>query len=188
MTIYVAWIGDHPEPPRLVDGVAAALHREYLVAAHRLRIEDRPPDAYDVKRQQYSSRVILAWLTGRMPDAGADSKLLGVTDVDLFIPVLTFVFGEAQLGGTAAVVSTARLREPAMDSLVRARLAKESVHEVGHTFGLVHCAAPACVMARSPALASVDVKEDRLCSDCRIRYRDLRELSYVAARPSHPDR
>ena len=188
MTIYVAWIGETSEPARLVDGVAAALHREYLVAAHRLRIDDRPADAFDLSRQQHSSRTILAWLTGQLRDDEPDAKLLGVTDVDLFIPVLTFVFGEAQLGGQAAVVSTARLREPALESLVRARLAKEAVHEVGHTFGLVHCASPACVMARSPALASVDVKEDRLCSDCRIRYRDLRESSYVAARPAHPNR
>jgi archaemetzincin len=186
MTIHVAWIGENPEPPRLVDSVGVALHREYQVPAHRLRLDDRPRDAFDIRRQQHSSRVILEWLTDRLPPD--DAKLLGVTDVDLFIPVLTFVFGEAQLAGRAAVVSTARLREPPIETLVRARLAKESVHEMGHTFGLVHCASPACVMARSPALPSVDVKEDRLCSDCRIRYRDLREPSYVAARSPYSDR
>ena len=28
-------------------------------------------------------------------------RLLGVTELDLYIPILTFVFGEAQMGGTA---------------------------------------------------------------------------------------
>ena len=186
MTIYVAWLGENSEPRHLLDGAAAALRREFAVPTHRLHFDGRPPDAFDLRRQQHSSRVMLAWLTERLPPDGG--KLLGVTDVDLFIPVLTFVFGEAQLSGSAAVVSTARLREPPLEPLVRARLAKESVHEIGHTFGLVHCTSPVCVMARSPALASVDVKEDRLCSDCRIRYRDLREQSYVAARAPYPDR
>lgn len=186
MTIYVTWIGDGPEPIRLTDAATAALHREFAAPAHRIRLDGRPPDTFDVRRQQHSSRVMLGWLAARLPDPKA--RLLGVTDVDLFIPVLTFVFGEAQLGGSVAVVSTARLREPPAEPLIRARLTKESIHEVGHTFGLVHCGLPSCVMARSPALAFVDVKEDRLCPDCRARYQDLREQSYVAARTPHSDR
>ncbi len=116
------------------------------------------------------------------------TRLLAVTDVDLFIPVLTFVFGEAQLGRQAAVVSIARLRDAAIPSLVTGRLAKEAVHEIGHTFGLVHCASATCVMARSPGLAAVDRKTDRLCADCRVRYQALREQPYVAAHTPHSDR
>jgi archaemetzincin len=116
------------------------------------------------------------------------SRLLGVTDVDLFIPVLTFVFGEAQLGQFAAVVSIARLRDAATPSLVVDRLAKEAVHEIGHTFGLVHCSSAACVMARSPGLSAVDRKTDRLCADCRVRYQALREQPYVAAHTPHSHR
>ena len=32
-------------------------------------------------------------------------ELLGVTAVDLYIPILTFVFGEAQIGGPCGLVS-----------------------------------------------------------------------------------
>ena len=186
MTIFVSWIGERDEPPRLVDAAIAALHREYATGAQRVRLDARPPNTFDVRRQQHSSRPLLEWLMALAPQP--DAKLLGITDVDLFIPVLTFVFGEAQLGGSAAIVSTARLREPPAEALIRARLTKESVHEIGHTFGLVHCASPSCVMARSPALPSVDGKEERLCHDCRIRYRELREHSYVDVRTAHTNR
>jgi archaemetzincin len=100
--------------------------------------------------------------------------------VDLFIPVLTFVYGEALLGGRCAVVSTARLgRLPgsAGPDLSSSRLAKECVHELGHTFGLVHCSTARCVMARSVSLASVDGKSATFCNDCRLQY--LERLSLL---------
>jgi archaemetzincin len=95
--------------------------------------------------------------------------VLGVTDVDLCMPVLTFVFGEAQLGGRAAVVSTARLEDGGA-AKAAARLAKECVHELGHTFGLLHCHTADCVMSRSGSVRAVDLKSARLCAACSARY------------------
>jgi archaemetzincin len=94
-----------------------------------------------------------------------------VTDVDLFIPILTFVFGEAQVGGRTAVVSTARLGEPGLrdDRIVLERLSKESVHEMGHVLGLLHCETPGCVMGRSASVRDVDEKRAELCPACRGR-------------------
>jgi archaemetzincin len=128
---------------------------------------ERPRDAYDARRRQWSSTRILRWLREVGP---GDGKLLGLTDVDLFIPILTFVFGEAQLGGASAIVSTARLADPAEvgdGRVVLERLAKESVHEMGHTFGLTHCGTPGCVMGRSASVRDVDIKRGELCPDCR---------------------
>ena len=68
MTIYVTWIGDGPEPIRLTDAATAALHREFAAPAHRIRLDGRPPDTFDVRRQQHSSRTILGWLTGHLPE------------------------------------------------------------------------------------------------------------------------
>jgi archaemetzincin len=82
----------------------------------------------------------------------------------------------------------ARLVERAPPGLARARVLKEAVHEVGHTYGLVHCATPTCVMARSAALVSVDLKSDRLCAGCRARYRELQEQSRVPVHSPDPDR
>ena len=190
MSIFVTWIGEGPEPHGLIGEAARVLGREYARPAARVSLGTRPPDTYDAARRQHASRGVLAWLAAQV--AGVETanggRLLGVTDVDLFIPVLTFVFGEAQLGQYAAVVSIARLRDAAMPALVTGRLAKEAVHEVGHTFGLVHCASETCVMARSPGLAAVDRKTDRLCADCRVRYQVLREQPYVAAHTPHSDR
>ena len=94
-----------------------------------------------------------------------------MTDQDLFIPILTFVFGEAQLNGRAAVVSTARLGEPGLPDprVSMERLAKESVHEVGHCLGLVHCDVPGCVMGRSSNARDVDRKRGEFCARCRAR-------------------
>ena len=107
------------------------------------------------------------------------ARVLGVTECDLFVPVLTFVFGEAQLDGDCAAVSTARLDErfyglPAREELLRERLVKEAVHELGHTFGLGHCADWHCVMASSHGVERLDVKGSEFCARCRLPVLNVR--------------
>jgi archaemetzincin len=146
-----------------------------LEASFGLRVEQHAPAfdpeaGYDASRGQFNSRTLLALLLHHHPGPG---KLLAITDVDLFIPVLTFVFGEAQLGGRAAVVSSHRLApdkyglnpDPA---LLETRLLREAIHELGHTFGLVHCHDSRCVMASSPQVEGIDLKSSRFCSACRV--------------------
>lgn len=125
--------------------------------------------AFDCNRGQYNSRVLLA----RLLEHGdpKSPRLLGVTAVDLFIPVLTFVFGEAELDGRAAIVSTFRLDNelygmPADPGLLFERLVKEAVHELGHTFGLVHCHRSTCVMASSNYVEGIDLKGAEYCDRC----------------------
>ena len=184
MAIEVTWIGTAGEPVTLMQQVAGHVEQIFGGAASVRAARRLPDGAYDVRRRQYASRALLMTLAG----GAGDHKVLGITDVDLFIPVLTFVFGEAQLGGRVAVVSTARLADAGPHGM-RARLMKEAVHELGHTYGLVHCASPACAMARSASIAAVDVKSDRLCSGCRLRLAELmKESAYVTAHPENPDR
>ena len=96
--------------------------------------------------------------------------------VDLFIPILTYVFGEAQLGGKACIVSTHRLTEGLLaddpDGVFSRRLVKEAVHELGHTFKLRHCPERTCIMHYCRGIQDVDRKSERLCRYCRTLLAD----------------
>lgn len=143
-----------------------------------------PEEAFDPSRGQHNSRVFLAQL---LEDSTPETdRVLGVTSVDLFIPVLTFVFGEAQLDGRAAVVSTHRLANelyglPADRDLLFDRLTKEAIHELGHTFNLVHCHHDRCVMASSNYVEEIDLKSERFCDRC---WEELRLPSPLPPRPA----
>ena len=121
MAIEVTWIGTAGEPVTLMQQVAGHVEQIFGGAASVRAARRLPDGAYDVRRRQYASRALLMTLAG----GAGDHKVLGITDVDLFIPVLTFVFGEAQLGGRVAVVSTARLADAGPHGM-RARLMKEA--------------------------------------------------------------
>ncbi|HEX9053227.1 MAG TPA: archaemetzincin family Zn-dependent metalloprotease [Anaeromyxobacter sp.] len=171
--IFVWWIGEEEAQRDLVEHVHRHLARAFERPVLPWTGPERPRHAFDPRRRQHASGAILRWLVENGPREG---KVLGVTDRDLFIPILTYVFGEAQLGGKAAVVSTARLAEDVElfgRRLLVERLAKEAVHEVGHAFGLVHCGTAGCVMSRSPAVREVDEKSPEPCAECRARLREL---------------
>jgi archaemetzincin len=168
--LVLCWIGEREAPAGLIETVRAHVGTELRVQADTGFEPERPGEAWDARRCQYETGRILKWLESRHVGA---AKVVGLTDVDLFIPILTFVFGEAQLGGRAAVVSTARL-SPGNGSrgerLLSERLRKETLHELGHAYGLVHCGNPGCVMGRSPGVTEIDSKGPSLCTDCRLLY------------------
>lgn len=187
----VWWIGEGAYDAGLLGVVGERLAEEFTRDVLVVDGPSRPEGTRDLRRGQHSSRAVLTWLLAQAP---AGDRVLGITDVDLFIPVLTFVFGEAQLEGAAAVVSMARLVDRADEKRTAWRLATESVHELGHTFGLVHCdsmdgtgprAAP-CVMSRSASLRAVDEKSPRLCPECRARYLTFQQDGSHVYR-QHPD-
>lgn len=125
--------------------------------------------AFDGDRHQYNSTVLLAELLKDLP--AGDAKVLGIVDVDLYIPVLTFVFGEAQLGGNVGIVSSYRLQNsiyglPDDHDLFLDRLVKEVVHELGHMFRLLHCHDYECVMKSSASVEEVDLKRSSFCEVC----------------------
>jgi archaemetzincin len=165
--------GAGPMEPGLVvlEHLAATLARTFHTPC-RIRPETFDLSfALDPGRRQYYSTSILQRLER---DSDLDARVLGVTACDLYVPVLTFVFGEAQLDGNCAVVSTARLQEefygmPRREDLHRERLVKEAAHELGHTFGLRHCADWRCVMSSSHGVERLDVKGAEFCGSCRKR-------------------
>lgn len=128
-----------------------------------------PAESFSGYRGQYLSAELLKALLKNVPDGC--SKILGITEVDIFVPIFTYVFGEAQLNGTAAVISTFRLNPEGSgnerdDGLLCRRILKEAVHELGHTFGLVHCTEPGCVMVFANNILEVDEKGYEFCPSC----------------------
>jgi archaemetzincin len=180
MEVELWWIGAGTADEARLDEVAGRVAGVFGLPVSVRRPSARPSGTFDARRRQHSSARVLSWLDGM-----AEGRTVAVTDVDLFMPVLTFVFGEAQLGGRCAVVSTARLARGAEQDAVRwSRLAKEVVHELGHTFGLLHCDRPGCAMHRSAGLRDVDHKEENLCPECHRRLREAQE--HGEKRHDHP--
>lgn len=129
-----------------------------------------PTPAYHAERQQFHSSELLQRMMQLVRQS--DWRYLAVADVDLYIPILKYVFGEAQVSGPCAVVSTFRLRQEFYgldrdDTLLRQRLLKECVHELGHTLGLHHCEDYQCAMASSHAVEWIDLRERTWCQACR---------------------
>ena len=167
-----------------VDSQAFERIRQSLAAQFEWPVKriELPPieSAYDPQRRQYRSISVLEMLAARVP---ADARrLVGVTERDLFVPVLTFVFGQAQLSGPVAVVSLARLRQefyglPENREVFLERVVKETLHETGHTFGLVHCADVSCAMSLATNVRHIDRKQDGFCPACEglLRRRQARE-------------
>jgi archaemetzincin len=124
--------------------------------------------AHDPQRKQYLSSELLAAL-GK---AEKGERVIGVADVDIYVPRLNFVFGEADMVSGTAIVSLCRLRQEYYglapdEALFLDRATKEMVHELGHTFGLGHCPDNKCVMHFSNSLADTDLKRAHFCNMCR---------------------
>jgi archaemetzincin len=141
-----------------------------------------PEGSFDARRKQFSSVAFMMALARRVPD-DAD-RIVGVTECDLFIPMLTFVFGQAQLRGSIALVSVARLRQefygiPPDAEIVEGRLEKEIGHELGHSFGLIHCPDRECVMSLATSIQEVDRRTAGYCHSCgRLVKQELKGDNY----------
>jgi archaemetzincin len=70
---------------------------------------------------------------------------------------------DVELAGRRALF---RLYVGADEQRFRGRALKEAMHELGHTFGLGHCADPGCVMWFSNTLAETDRKGAAYCARC----------------------
>jgi len=165
--IHLAYL-DGP-PPAWSDALVAGLADVFPNPIRPLAVPVDLAPCFNPGRQQHHATLALAALLRHRPDEA--SKILGVVPVDLFIPVLTFVFGQAQLAGPGAIVSTYRLRTefyglPGDEGVLVERAIKECAHELGHVFGLVHCDYYDCVMHASSTVDEVDLKGAAFCPHC----------------------
>ena len=128
---------------------------------------------YDNTRRQYNGNILLKRVDSMIfPDS---FKTLGLFNVDLFIPILTFIFGQAFLNGKTGIASLYRLSNERYGikenkQVLLSRFKKEVIHELGHTFGLIHCHNPICVMRSSTYVEDIDQKHQHLCLNCRLAF------------------
>jgi len=150
--------------------IAEDVSREYLLP---VKIKDGHldlSDFHDFARRQYNGNNLLKEVDTKF---SSDSlKTIGLFSVDLFIPILTYIFGQAYLEGRAGIASLYRFSNERYgmkkdDDMVLERFKKEVIHELGHTFGLIHCHVPTCVMRSSTYVEDIDQKSASLCHQCR---------------------
>ena len=155
----------------LLEHLSSVLSKVFKIPVSTLQESFSLKEGYDPVRNQFNSTWILSQLLKKASEESC--KILGVTSVDLYVPVLTFVFGEAQLEGKAAVVSSYRLRDelyglPKNRKRLKERLEKEAIHELAHTFGLIHCREPECVMHSYTYAEEIDFKSKDFCNACSV--------------------
>jgi archaemetzincin len=143
-----------------------------------------PSEAFNDARKQYRSDIILSRVDSYAEKGKALDRVLGIVDVDIFVPELNFVFGEAECPGKAALISLWRLRpefygKASNTELFLERITKEAVHELGHSLGLRHCSNPFCVMYFSNSIFETDRKQSLFCNKCYLKaeafVKELRE-------------
>lgn len=174
-----------PVDPEIVRRLRTAVAKILALPVRVLRPRPLPEQTYHIVRGQYHSTQILEQLLADN-NSGA-FRILGITAVDLYIPILTFVFGEAQLNGQAAVISLFRPRGDADGEVVPLavvlnRLIKLSIHELGHTFGLGHCREEGCLMGFAANLEKLDQKNLTICQYCQVLLADFRREQNIPPR------
>jgi archaemetzincin len=170
VTIVISPIGDLGFDESFLARVGAEIQTAFGFPCRVLPLLEEEDLVVDPSRKQVHSTPVLKKLAALLPKQAI--KVLAITKVDLFIPVLTHVYGEAQLGGKACIISTYRLQEGicvgAGLKTYQGRIIKEAVHELGHTFNLRHCPDRTCIMHYCRTIQDVDRKLNRLCRYCKI--------------------
>lgn len=153
-----------------LENIAIAVQSEYYCSVNLKEGHVDLSEYYDQTRRQYNGNSLLKLVDSiPFPDS---LKILGLFNVDLFIPILTYIFGQAFLNGRTGIASLYRFSNERYGlgkdaKLLPDRFKKEVIHELGHTFGLIHCFNPICVMRSSTYVEDVDQKKQHLCHNCR---------------------
>ncbi|MEI6851681.1 MAG: archaemetzincin family Zn-dependent metalloprotease [Bacteroidota bacterium] len=159
---------DHDFLKNLVKNVSHELNIEISIREGHLDVSD----FYDANRRQYNANDMLRQIETYF--STNQTKTLGLFNIDLFIPIFTYIFGQAYLGGRSGIVSVFRLSNErygmeADDKLFMERSTKEVVHELGHMLGLIHCYDTDCVMHSGSYVEDIDQKSSSLCMECRAK-------------------
>ena len=157
----------------LLEMVVGDVEREFLLPVKTKEGHLYLSEFYDPARRQYDGNRLIHEIDARF---GSDTdKTIGLFNVDLYIPILTYIFGQAYLGGRSGIASIYRLSNElygikADEKLFIDRIRKEVIHELGHTFGLIHCRNSDCVMRSSTYVEDIDQKGAEFCGQCKAMF------------------
>jgi archaemetzincin len=151
--------------PKLLAEARHALREILGIAAKAGPSLDRPRYAFNEARGQYHATSILRRLASLRGGAGGP-PVVGIAEVDLFLPDAPYVIGDADRDAGAALFSLARLSHGEPEERCR-RAQVETVHATGHLLGLSHCGDYRCAMFVSRDAADSDRKGPGLCASCR---------------------
>ena len=154
----------------LLDKIEKDVEHEFLLPVRSREGHLDLSQFFEPSRRQYDGFRLLKEVNATF--AEENEKTLGIFNVDLYIPILTYIFGQAYLNGRAGIASIYRLRNERYgifkdEKILVSRFRKEVIHELGHTFGLIHCFDPSCVMRSSTYVEDIDQKNHQLCRKCR---------------------
>ncbi len=179
LVVHMVPLGDVP-----LEDLEVAKKGLLAQAPFTIAIEERlalPETARTAEKARYSADALLAFL--QHFQAMPRDKVLGVTDVDIVTPKNGVnnwgILGLGDIAGKTCVISTHRMRRKweagggAPEPLVRERLWKISLHELGHTFGLPHCPNKGCLMQDAHGTVKTVDEETALCTDCRARFTEV---------------
>lgn len=154
----------------LLDRIIKTLQQTYRTKVSKINLSINTESLYSSERRQYYSTGFIEQSINQTQNI--DGKIIMITELDVYVPVLTFLFGEAQLNGKHSIVSVFRLHEEFYsgitdNELLFERTLKEVLHELGHNFGLIHCQDWDCVMHSSNSVEEVDIKGIGYCNNCK---------------------
>jgi len=163
--ISFGYLGKH-----FLEPIAEAVRQEFRYAVKLKESHLDLSEFFDPGRRQYNGNKLLMAIDEM--NTTDSVKNIGLFSVDLFIPILTYIFGQAALNGKTGIASMYRLSNERYgiapdEKLLLERFTKEVIHELGHTFGLIHCSSPSCVMRSSTYVEDIDQKNARICIHCR---------------------
>ena len=180
-----SWAGEASQAPLIVlqplgstipaaelEAVSTAIAAFYAVRVTLAAPLVLPKSAFYPKRQRYRAERLLDFLVA---EGRKDARVtLGLTAVDISTTKAPYedwgILGLATLDGGSAVLSSFRCQRRAKNAAhARARFAKTSVHELGHSFGIEHCPTPGCIMHDGEGSVLTTDTEHDLCADTRAR-------------------
>ena len=162
--------------PEVLATIAEGISKTYpdTTAVIINEVLQAPQGAFDKKRSQYNSTLILNEVRLHAAKKHDFHRVLGVVDADIYAFGLNYVFGEAYAPGAAALISLWRLKpefykdKPDI-AIYLLRAQKEAIHELGHTLGVRHCPRSICVMHFSNSIFDTDKKQNLLCDECYLQ-------------------